>query len=293
MKHILILLAALATLNATENPLATLEAAAASGNATAQFQLGRAYFRGEGVATDKAKAHEWILKSAEQGNPEAVTSMGYFYSQGVILEKDEAKAIEWFRKGAEAGSPKSQMNLGLMLRQGKTITRNHTESMEWLEKAASTGDSDAIRTLGQLYFLGDSLLIPDQAKSLPHLRTAAEAGDPVSQNLLGVAYREGHTGRIDLEKAKEWFRKAAQLGQVKAQSNLAHILGVASPTSPDRKEALIWLIIAKDQGEATSTKTFKEILATIPADLLAHAQKEANIFLNKDREEPAKSTLEE
>jgi TPR repeat protein len=55
-----------------------LEAAASSGNATAQFQLGRAYFRGTGVAADKAKAHEWILKSAEQGNPDAITSMGYF-----------------------------------------------------------------------------------------------------------------------------------------------------------------------------------------------------------------------
>jgi hypothetical protein len=256
-----------------------LEAAASSGNATAQFQLGRAYFRGSGVAADKAKAHEWILKSAEQGNPDAITSMGYFYSQGVVLEKDEAKAIEWFRKGAETGSPKSQMNLGLMLRQGKTITLNHTESMEWLEKAASTGDPDAVRTLGQLYFLGDTLLMPAPQKSIPYLTQAAEAGDPVSQNMLGVSYREGYTGRVDREMAKEWFQKAAVLGEVKAQSNLAHILGVESPASPDRKEALKWLLIAKDQGEATSTKTYKEILSTIPPVLLAAAQKEANKFL--------------
>lgn len=116
-----------------------LETLASSGNATAQFQLGRTYFRGDGVTADKAKAHEWILKSAEQGNPDAITSMGYFYSQGVVLEKDEAKAIEWFRKGAEAGSPKSQMDLGLMLRQSKTLDRNHTESMEWLKKPLPQG----------------------------------------------------------------------------------------------------------------------------------------------------------
>jgi hypothetical protein len=256
-----------------------LEAAASSGNATAQFQLGRAFFRGNGVAADKAKAHEWILKSAEQGNPDAITSMGYFYSQGVVLEKDEAKSIDWFRKGAEAGSPKSQMNLGLMLRQGKTITLNHDESIQWLEKAAATDDPDAVRTLGQLYFLGDTLLMPAPQKSIPYLTKAAEAGDPVSQNMLGVSYREGYTGRVDREMAKEWFQKAAVLGEVKAQSNLAHILGVESPASPDRKEALKWLLIAKDQGEATSTKTYKEILSTIPPVLLAAAQKEANKFL--------------
>jgi len=98
-------------------------------------------------------------------------------------------------------------------------------------------------------------------------------------NMLGVAYREGHTGSIDRDQAKEWFRKAAQLGEVKAQSNLGHILGVESPASSDRKEALKWLLIAKEQGEATSTKTYKEILHTFPPALLASAQKEANKFL--------------
>ena len=161
MKHILILLAGLATLNATENPLATLEAAAASGNATAQFQLGRAYFRGEGMPVDNAKAIEWISQSAEKGNPDALTSLGFFYSQGVVFEKDESKAIEWFRKGAAAGSLQSQLNLGLMLRQAKTITCNNTESLEWLEKAASSGDPVAVRTYGQVLFLGDAHMLPE------------------------------------------------------------------------------------------------------------------------------------
>jgi TPR repeat protein len=270
-----------------------LEAAASTGNATAQFQLGRAYFRGEGVAADKAKAHEWILKSAGQGNPDAITSMGYFYSQGAVLEKDEAKAIEWFRKGAEAGSAKSQMNLGLMLRQGKSITRNHTESLEWLEEAASTGDPDAVRTLGQLYFLGDSLMMPDRKKAFPLVSRSAESGDPVSQNMIGVAFRDGDGTPADHAKAREWFLKAALQNDPKAQSNLAHILGVDSPTNPNRKEALKWLLIAKDNGEITAIKTFKELSQTFPPVLLANARKEANRFLMLKRAQPSATPSEE
>ena len=259
--------------------ISDMKAAASSGNATAQFQLGRAYFRGDGVAADKAKAHEWILKSAEQGNPDAITSMGYFYSQGVVLEKDEAKAIEWFRKGSEAGSPKSQMNLGLMLRQGKTITRNHTESMDWLEKAASAGDSDAIRTLGHLYFLGESLMMPDRKKAFPLVLQSAEAGNPASQNMVGVACRDGKGTNKDMAKAKDWFLKAALQNDPKAQSNLGHIMGVDSPSSPNREEGLKWLLIAKDNGEITAIKTYKELMTTFPPALLAASQKEANEFL--------------
>ena len=283
MKHILILLAGLATLNATENPLATLEAAAASGNATAQFQLGRAYFRGEGVPADNAKAIEWISQSAEKGNPDALTSLGFFYSQGVVFEKDESKAIEWFRKGAAAGSVQSQLNLGLMLRQAKTITCNNTESLEWLEKAASSGDPVAVRTYGQVLFLGDAHMLPDRNKAFPYILKAAEEGDSSSQNMIGVAYRDGNGTEMNSEKAKEWFLKAALQNDPKAQSNLGDILGVDSPTNSDRKEALKWLLIAKDNGDITAIKTYKELMHTFPPALLAAAQKEANKFLIKAR----------
>jgi enhanced entry protein LpnE len=275
----LVLLAA-ATLQATEPPApADLEAAASSGNATAQFELGRAHYRGEGAAKNNEKAVEWIRRSAEQGNPDAIVSMGFFYSMGIGVEKNEALAVDWFRKGAEAGSPKSQMNLGLMLRQGKTLTLNHTESIEWLEKAASTGDPDAVRTLGQLYFLGDSLMMPDRKKAFPLVLQSAEAGDAASQNMAGVAYRDGDGTPVDQGGAKEWFLKAALQNDPKAQSNLGHLLGVDSPANPNRKEALKWLLIAKDNGEMTAIKTYKELLQTFPPALLAAAQKEANKFL--------------
>lgn len=261
-------------------PIAELESIAASGNATAQFQLGRAYYRGDGVPADKTKAQEWISKSAEQGNPDAITSMGFFYSQGIVVEKDEAKAVEWFRKGAESGSVQSQLNLGIMLRQAKSIPLDNTESLLWLEKAATSGDPDAVRTYGQFLFLGDSLMLPDRKKAFPFvLKYAQESGDASFHNMVGVAYRDGAAPELNIEKAKEWFRKAALQNDPKGQSNLGHILGVDSPSSPDRKEALKWIIIAKENGEATATKTYNELLRTFPPDLLALAEKEANKFL--------------
>lgn len=287
---IVILLAALTSVSANEPPLASLQSEAASGNATAQFQLGRAYFRGEGIPADKSKALEWISKAADQGHPDAFTSMGFFYAQGVGYEKDEAKAIEWFRKGADAGAVQSQLNLGLLLRQAKTLPLDNAESLQWLEKAASSGDPVAVRTYGQVLFLGDALMLPDRKKAFPFVLQAAEAGDPSSQNMIGVACRDGDGAPTDKAQAKEWFLKAALQNDPKAQSNLGHILGIDSPSNPDRKEALKWLLIAKDNGEITAIKTYKELMTTFPPALLAASQKEANKFLLKARTQSSKSS---
>jgi TPR repeat protein len=166
-----------------------------------------------------------------------------------------------------------------MLRQGKTIPLDNAESLKLLETAAASGDPDAVRTYGQVLFLGDSLLMPDRKKAFPFVLQAAEAGDPGSQNMIGVAYRDGDGIEKDRDQAKEWFLKAANQNDPKAQSNLGHLLGVDSSANPDRREALKWILVAKDQGEATALKTYKELLHTFPPALLAAAQKDANKFL--------------
>lgn len=264
-----------ATKDADSTDLQELAAAAAAGDAGAQFQLGRAYFRGEGMPKDEKKAFEWTKKSAEQENADAMTNLGFFHAQGIGVEMSEAKAVEWFRKGAEVGSSKSQLNLGLMLRQGKTIERNHEESLKWLNKAAASGDPDAAATVGQLYFLGDALMMPDPEKAYPLLLKAAEAGNPACQNKMGLICREGigpEARHKDRDQALQWFRQAAEQGDAKGQSNLAHLMGVESPASEDRQEALMWLYLAVDQGEPLADKTLKEIFMSIPPDLAQRAR---------------------
>jgi TPR repeat protein len=252
-----------------------LKSSAASGDAQAQFALGRAYFRGEGAPKDDQQAFAWIEKSAEQGNPDAMTSMGFFYAQGITVPANEEKAVAWFRKGAEAGCGKSMLNLGLTLRQAKTMERNHEESVQWLDRAAASGDPDATRTVGQLYFMGDALMMPEREKAYPLVLKAAEAGDPECQNVMGLICLEGlgpEANHKDLEKALHWFRLSAEQGNAKGQSNLAHALGVESPASGKRQEALMWLYMAVDQGEPLADKTLKEIFMSIPPELAQRAR---------------------
>lgn len=261
-----------------------LQKAAKKGDAAAQFQLGRAYYRGNGVDKDPKKALELIRKAADAGNPDAIDSMGFLYANGEIVELDESQAVKWFRRGAEAGLARSKLNLGLLLRQGKTIQPSAAESLKLMEEAAAAGLPEAKSYLGQLYFNGDRHLKPDYAKSYPYVKEAAEAGDPACQNLMGIFCRDGLGVREDFnephsrEEAAGWFRKAALQNDLKAQSNLAHTLGVGSPACKDPKEAFKWLIVAKDRGEITAVKTYEELFKTVPSSVLVAARLEANRF---------------
>ncbi len=267
-----------------------LRKAADGGDVAAKYQLGRAYFRGDGVEKDLTASRGLLEEAANAGHAEAMDAVGYFYFAGEGVPKDEALAVEWFRKAAEAGSPKGQLHLGLMLRQGRTIELSNDESLLWIQKSADGGDLEATGVLGRLYFLGDKLQSKDYAKAFPYLRTAAEAGDPICQNMVGLCYRDGVGTERDPDAAMEWLRKAALQNDRKAQSNLAHLMGVDSPKSADRKEALKWLLIASDQGEITAKKTYNEIMPTLPAALLAGAKKEADRFLLLQRAGGAKKS---
>ncbi len=77
---------------------------ATTGNANAQYNLGRWYHDGDHwVDEDKEQAVKWYRKSAEQGNADAQCMLGWCYYNGEGVATDAAEAVKWYRKAAEQG----------------------------------------------------------------------------------------------------------------------------------------------------------------------------------------------
>jgi TPR repeat protein len=118
------------------------------------------------------------------------------------------------------------------------------------------------------------------ASSYPLLKESAEAGNPISQNMLGLLYRDGYGGvKKNVALAEEWFLKAAKQNDLKSQSNLARLMGVESDRCTRRKEALTWLLIAADQGDVSAKKMLAVIEPDLSAALLLEAKKAASRFI--------------
>lgn len=124
-----------------------LSAAAARGQAKAQYSLAMVYLRGADGPPDRGKAIEWLLKSAALGDSQAANKLGQFYQFGSGVQPNLNLAVSWYRKAAMAGFAPSQYNLGLMYERGLGVPRDYLIARRWIEQAAHQGLGNAISEL--------------------------------------------------------------------------------------------------------------------------------------------------
>ena len=247
-------------------------------NAETKFRQARAYLRGNGVPVDVTKAFHLMKEAAAEGHPEALGGLGYFYAAGIVVPKDEIQAAAWFRKGAEKGAAKAQLNLGKIIAEGRGVPKDEDEGRKWIERAAAQQLPEAVYAVGQMHFFGQYGVPVDHRAAFPHFRKAAEEGNAGAQNIVGVMFRDGLGMANNPGEAERWFRNAAEQNDPKAQSNLAHLLGVEEKNDERRREALTWLILAAEQSEATAARTWDEIVPALSAEDIAEARKRAAEF---------------
>lgn len=129
---------------------ALMRKAAQKGLPIAQYALAKLHERGTGVPKDLSLAREWTEKAAAGGNVKAMHDLAVFMAEGEGGEQTYAGAVEWFRKGAEYGVVDSQYNLGVLYEQGLGISPNLTESLFWFDVANRNGDGGAPAKIAEL-----------------------------------------------------------------------------------------------------------------------------------------------
>src|SRR5262245_16672054 len=127
---------------------------AESGDASAQFTLGRIHAKGQRVPMDYATAAKWYRLSADQGNAEGQNALGELYEAGQGVKQNNAEAVDWYRKAAEQGHVGGQYNLGTMYEYGRGVSKSPSEAAKWFRLAAEQGDALAQFNVGQRYDRG-------------------------------------------------------------------------------------------------------------------------------------------
>jgi TPR repeat protein len=125
------------------------EMAAKRGSATAQYNLGQCYRRGDlGLTQSTERAIEYYTLAAEQGYADAQYNLGLLCNNGTGVESDAI--IELYTKAAEQGDAAAQFNLGVCYCNGTGVEQSYTKARKWIAKAAAQGFEGAKDAIKQL-----------------------------------------------------------------------------------------------------------------------------------------------
>ncbi len=107
--------------------------------ACTDYEAGKeAYDRG-----DYATALTTFRPLAQQGHAGAQFNLGVAYSKGQGVPQDDAEAVRWYRLAAEQGHAGAQFNLGVAYSKGQGVPQDDVQAYMWLNLAAAQGKEDA------------------------------------------------------------------------------------------------------------------------------------------------------
>lgn len=109
--------------------------AAEEGNAEAQFDIGYAYFNGEGIQRDYTSAAMWFKRAAKQNFAKAQYNLAYCYMNGRGVPRDYDKAFDYLKLSAENNYKRAQLTLADCYTKGVLVEQNDVLGKEWKEKA--------------------------------------------------------------------------------------------------------------------------------------------------------------
>ena len=186
------------------------------------FEEGYAYYwGGDFKKIDKKRGQLMVEASASAEFPMAEAYCLYEGWNG--LKHDQKKAFTQFVKIEKAmnGYHYAQNMIGVCYKFGFGTEQDLTNAIEWFGKSTEQGNSDAMNNLGTCYDLGDGV-DQDKTKAFELYEQSALLGDSAGMFNLGYCYQYGEGDGVtkDLNKAKEWFAKAAAQGLEAAQTKL-------------------------------------------------------------------------
>ncbi|WP_417209842.1 trypsin-like peptidase domain-containing protein [Antarctobacter sp.] len=109
------------------------------GDPLAQFNLGKMYQIGQGIAQSDKIAAEWFRKAADQGYAPALRNLGVMYQTGRGVAQSDKIAADWYRKAADQGDAVGQTVLGFMYENGRAGPTSPKEAAKLYIKGLQGG----------------------------------------------------------------------------------------------------------------------------------------------------------
>jgi uncharacterized protein len=120
--------------------LPELHRRAEQGDPSAQFDLSRRYFEGDGVARDVKSSIKWLTLGAEQGDPVNQYILGKMYARGRGVPQDYKATAKWFTRAAEQGLARAQYKLAKLYGRGNGVLKDYVYAYMWASVSTNSAN---------------------------------------------------------------------------------------------------------------------------------------------------------
>jgi TPR repeat protein len=224
--------------------------AASLGATDAQYAMGVACRKGDGVEKDLPRALEWYRKAAAKNHPHALYDLAVTYLSEKTNHASLVLGHDYMLLAAKAGHREAQFQCALSHFEGNLATQDYERGKEWLTKAAEGGWGRAEFYLFHGYYYG----IPpapgcpaypkDRTEGVRWLRRAAQHEQLQAQSILAVLLIQGTDVEPNATEAEKWLRFAAEHGYAAAQNDLGFAILNGDAGTSDLVEACMWCCLA-------------------------------------------------
>lgn len=198
-----------------------IESAADNGEPEAIWNLGWLYLDGIGREKNPKKALFYFEKAAELGVTIAMIDLAALYAKGIGVSIDHNRAISLIQQAAELGDDDAHFRLAIMYKEGQGLPKDIKKSMFHFNQAMENGNKEALFEVGKMYVEGEGVN-KNLKIGLNFLDKAGEHGHDLAYGYVGFMYATGTEGiKVDRERAREYLRKAARLGNKDAMEMVA------------------------------------------------------------------------
>ncbi|AKI02312.1 putative peptidoglycan binding protein,Sel1 repeat protein [Hoeflea sp. IMCC20628] len=190
---------------------------------------------------------------------------------GVDAQSVESEATETINAAAqsEAGDSLPRLPEVRVIEPGaETLMSEAPTAMSEMEPiATSQQQTAAIAPVEMQASTLDTALAAD-LEALPEgaangaLKAAAAASNPLALYEIGARFTEGRGVPVDLDKAANWYQRAADLGHAPSQYRIANFYEKGSGLDRDLGAAKKWYQMAAEQGNASAMHNLAVLYAT-------------------------------
>ena len=179
---------------------------------TARFNLGMAYYNGDGVPQDPSKAAQWLQVAEKQNFVEAQYVLGMLLAEGEEgLPKNLSQGVRLLNKADKQGHKLARAYLEKMDLKPGTISNKVLQTTTSNFSNMTSSEDEKILHEARKYYTGIGRS-KNYEKAYSMLLPLAKGGYPEAARLVGLMKLSGKGTEKNPKDAKQWLSVAAQKG---------------------------------------------------------------------------------